>query len=269
MTDTPADDRRYERLAASAADLVPRPDPTKLTTEAVATATTQYRRELFALRELVETRMDGADADRQHLWDAVNGWPDSLAKLLEQRRREFLEDMQAGQVLVFQRIDTLMSAYQDAKTAEREFVLSQIQNVADVMDQRFSAVDGKFSESKVAVDAAFAAAKEAVAEQNKGNDRAITKSETAVKEQLAALSTVTDAGLKGLEDKIGDVRERLTALENRTAGLKEGGGEQRSTALETLRNAQAAANQRILVYGLVISVVLIVVNVVIALTLHK
>lgn len=40
------------------ADLVPRPDPTKLTTEAVERATVQYRRELTALRELLGIRID-------------------------------------------------------------------------------------------------------------------------------------------------------------------------------------------------------------------
>lgn len=39
------------------ADLVPRPDPTKLTTEAVERATLQYRRELTALRELLDVRI--------------------------------------------------------------------------------------------------------------------------------------------------------------------------------------------------------------------
>jgi len=43
------------------ADLVPRPDPTKLTTEAVAQATLQYRRELGQLRELIENRLDISD----------------------------------------------------------------------------------------------------------------------------------------------------------------------------------------------------------------
>jgi len=42
-------------------DLVPRPDPTKLTTEAVAQATLQYRRELAQLRELIENRLDISD----------------------------------------------------------------------------------------------------------------------------------------------------------------------------------------------------------------
>jgi hypothetical protein len=47
-----------------AEELVPRPDPTKLTTEAVERATLQYRRELSQLRELIETRLDAMDADR-------------------------------------------------------------------------------------------------------------------------------------------------------------------------------------------------------------
>jgi hypothetical protein len=42
-------------------ELVPRPDPTKLTTEAVDKATLQYRRELGQLREIIETRLDSSE----------------------------------------------------------------------------------------------------------------------------------------------------------------------------------------------------------------
>ena len=60
-------------------------------------------------------------------------------------------------------------------TSEREYILAQLQSVQAVTIEKFVAVDGQFSASKIAVDAALTAQKEAVSEQNKANDRAIAK----------------------------------------------------------------------------------------------
>jgi hypothetical protein len=276
-----------------AADLVPRPDPTKLTTEAVEKATAQYRRELTALREIIETRLAGTDEDRSRLWDAVNRWPPHLEGLLEHRRREFLEDLVSVRELTEQRLADLDKAIKLAadelaklaarteserakvdaemirrQQAERELIVSQVELVRAVMTEKFTAVDGRFEESKVAVDAAFAAAKEAVAEQNKANSQAITKSETATKEQLASLSRVTDAGIAGLSDKITDARDRLTVIESLTRGIKEASGEFRSDRAENIGERGLRLN------GLVValmsfSALLSVIAVVLTLALRK
>jgi len=188
------------------ADLVPRPDPTKLTTEAVDKATVQFRRELAGLREIIETRLAGSDEDRRHLWDFVNGWPgraDADHRKLEAEATRRL-------------------------AAEREFIVGQIAIVNAVMTEKFAAVDGQFGASKIAVEAALTAQKEAVGEQNKANDRAIAKSETAVKEQLTSLRQVADASFKAMEDKITDARDRLTGIESLTRGIEQAGGQGRA-----------------------------------------
>lgn len=263
-----------------AGDLIPRPDPSRLTSEAFDKATDQYRRELAALREIIETRLRGMDEDRGHLWEAVRAGPQALETRLEGRRREFLEDLRAVRELVEQRLADLDKAIKlaadelakipahteaersklDAETtrrlsAEREFITAQVEIVRAVMAEKFTAVDGRFEESKVAVDAAFAAAKEAVAEQNKANSQAITKSEQATKEQLASLSRVTDTGIASLQDKITDARDRLTVMESLTRGIKEAGGDQREQ--KTQANSTAAVVMQALV-GLIAVAALIV-----------
>jgi hypothetical protein len=190
----------------SQADLVPRPDPTKLTTEAVDKATVQYRRELATLREIIETRLAGLDEDRRHLWDFVNGWPTHAEADHRQLEEEAVRRL----------------------AAEREFILAQLAIVSSVMTEKFAAVDGQFSASKIAVDAALTAQKEAVGEQNKANDRAIAKSETAVKEQLTALTQVSDASVKAMEGRITDARDRLTVIESLTRGIEQAGGKGRA-----------------------------------------
>jgi hypothetical protein len=57
--ETQAGGRLYRGDAAGS--LMPVPDPTKLTTDAVQAATEQYRREMASLRELLETRLNAMD----------------------------------------------------------------------------------------------------------------------------------------------------------------------------------------------------------------
>jgi len=53
----------------------PVPDPTELTTEAVALATAQFRRELASLREILEARLNGMDSATTLLSQTVNRTP--------------------------------------------------------------------------------------------------------------------------------------------------------------------------------------------------
>jgi hypothetical protein len=257
---------------------VPIPDPTTLTTEAVERATGVFRRELQALRETIETRLAAADHERELLWTELHSWPDQLQKVLDDRRREFAGDLESARLLIVQRLDGMDKAIELAASelskladfsrkecerrahAEREYVMSQVENVRAVMTEKFTAVDGRFGESKVAVDAAFAAAKEAVAEQNKSNAREIGKSEAATKEQLASLSRVTDAGIAGLSDKITDARDRITAIENLTQGIREATVEHREVRNEQ-RLSQGALVSLIAVLLVVVGTVVSVISI--------
>lgn len=91
-----------------------------------------------------------------------------------------------------------------------------------VVNERFESVATQFGlierqrvelkkDTKDAVDAALAAAKEAVA-----------KNETSTKEQIAQLAQTFSAAIKAVEDKYDDAKDRLTRIES----LKQGGKEQ-------------------------------------------
>src|SRR5580765_2844096 len=171
---------------------VPIPDPTTLTTEAVERSTGVFRREIQSLRETIETRLDGSDHERELLWTELHSWPDQLQKVLDDRRREFAGDLESARLLIEQRLDGMDKAIELAASelaslaqltrkdcerrahAEREYVMAQVEIVRSVSLERYAAVGGRFDESKEAVDRAFAAAKEAVTEQNRSNERAIS-----------------------------------------------------------------------------------------------
>ena len=70
------DDARSEPGRTPGGGWVPVPDPTTLTTEAVERATGVFRREIQALRETLETRLDAADQDRVRIWEGLRNLPE-------------------------------------------------------------------------------------------------------------------------------------------------------------------------------------------------
>lgn len=166
---------------ATVGDRRPIPDPTILTTQ-------QLNREIGALREIIETRLDGMD---------------KAIELLQ----------------------TLNNHAQD-------FVKTEVSHLQTLHDEKFKSIQNQFIErdtrteqtsrdSKVAVDAALQAAKEAVGEQNKSSALAIAKSEAATNKQLDGIGTLLNTTAGGLTDKIDDLRTRLTTIEGRSSGGKD------------------------------------------------
>ena len=272
-----------------------------------------FRRDIAALREMqdkdlaalaatVDARLAGMDQDRMRLWERMRELPAQQEIASNHFRDEVTRRDEAGRQLIEQRLADLdkareVSAAQMSKfldearethrrmhdtfvgetVAEREFIMAQIEIVRSVMGEKFGGVTEQFVASKIAVDAALSAAKEAVAEQNKSNSQAITKSETATKEQLASLSRVTDAGIAGLSDKIDDARTRLTTLESRTAGIRDSRAETSSGERDaiTVKQAELQAEQvrlqamaaRMQMFSLVIAALVVALGIYTA--LHK
>jgi len=114
----------------------------------------------------------------------------------------------------------------------KEFMFSRIDGVVDVMVEKFDGVSVQLglverqrveqkNDTKAAVDAALAAAKEAVKEQTTASGLSITKSETATAEQLKQLSQTFTTANSGLTLLLNDLKTRVERIEN----LKQGGRE--------------------------------------------
>lgn len=69
------------------------------------------------------------------------------------------------------------------------------------------------ADTKNAVDAALAAAKEAVQEQTKASAEAIGKSEALTKTQLEQLAVQFQTGITGIADKFDDMKDRVVRIE--------------------------------------------------------
>lgn len=117
-------------------------------------------------------------------------------------------------------------------TAVREVIEQKITALSDVQKEKFRAVAQQFTliergrkeqkeDTKAAVGAALSAAKEAVKEQTTASEKSITKSETATSELLKQLNNTLTTEASALRREIGEVKDRVTALENQRLGAKE------------------------------------------------
>jgi hypothetical protein len=199
-------------------DESPRPvtDPTELTTRAVALAADQFRRELGALRSILEARLDAMDmATKLRLENVAGIRPDT------ERQVDHLRVLHAER---FASIETQLPAL-------REFVLGKVQAAAAVTGERFEAVNTRFlerdkaieqaaQEARISLQTALAAAKEAVALQNEANNAANIKTESNFTKQIDALGAAFAAGNKALDDKIADLKSRLDSGEGREGGAQ-------------------------------------------------
>jgi hypothetical protein len=140
-------------------ELIPRPDPTRLTTEAVARATDIFRRELQALRELHDKDLaalrelldarSGADTqDRAKLWERTEDLVRRFTDALTDFRAEMEHRDRANRELVEQRLGDLDKSRTDAAASvtaalasEREYIESRIGALRDTLEQRLGAMD--------------------------------------------------------------------------------------------------------------------------------
>lgn len=185
---------------------VPVPDPTVLTTALVDRA-------LAAFREVMETRLEGTDKATILALDKVD---EAIRDAHEQNQSlydDLTRQLEAGSDLAKEKIERLR----------------------EVHDQKFEGIDTRFQErdersaqsaidSRISLDAALAAAKEAVSEQNAANAKAIAKSEDATQKQIDSNKTLMDTSLKSLQDQIVVIRENQAERAGQSHGLNAGWG---------------------------------------------
>lgn len=171
----------------------PVPDPTLLTSQALSVA-------IESLKDLIHAEIHGR------------------AAVVDQR----FASMEIANGLLQQIFDS-----------QPKIIDDKIGNLQTLHEEKFRSIEVQFLErdtrtettardSKVAVDAALSAAKEAVGEQNKSSALAIAKSEAATTKQIDQMGTLVGTTTSGLNDKIADVKDRITRIESNSIGHREG-----------------------------------------------
>jgi hypothetical protein len=164
---------------------VPQPDPTRLTTD-------QLRREIAALRELIEARINGRDEAVRLLQEATDKQP--------QRTREAVEQLKA--VL-------------DEKFAGVE---TKFEGIATQFTERDVRSENDKATTKVAVDAALQAAEKAVGAALVNSSQVTNKSEENFTKQIDGIGTLIASQNKSTDDQFDDMKARLQAIESRNEG---------------------------------------------------
>ena len=126
----------------------------------------------------------------------------------------------------------------------RTEVMSEIRRIDDVSVQKFNGIKQQFDErdervnqtalsGRISLDAALAAAKEAVGEQNKSNTLSIDVASRGTTKQIDALQELFTTSIRSVEDKIADHQRRLDSGEGSTRGQNIEKTEQRSMRRES------------------------------------
>lgn len=184
---------------AMRANRTPKQDPSELTRLAVLEAKAAAREIVGALREVLETKIDG----RGQAVDQRFAGMDKAIQLLQAMRDQ-------GHVEVEAKISALRILHEEKfHSIDKQFA------------ERDVRTETSASQVKIAVDAALQAAKEAVAEQNRSSAASISKSELATTKQIDGQGMLITNSTKSLDDKISDVKERLTRLEGVKSGVNE------------------------------------------------
>lgn len=165
---------------------VPVPDPTLMTTQ-------QLQREVGAAREVMQSRIDA-------LKDIVVRNAETLAK-------------QPGDF--DQKIAFLAKLYDEKfGSIATRFIDRDVRS-----DHTRLSTEAAIVSARQAIEAAMLSAKEQNIEQNKANSVAVAKSEAATIKQIDQQGTIIATTTKALDDKISDVKERLTLIEGTMSGV--------------------------------------------------
>lgn len=167
----------------------PDPDPTVLTTQALF-------REIGLARELVEAQIGG------------------IRQVFETR----LDGMDKAIELLQTRSDKLPASIDNSVNQLQQLHGEKFASIETQFLERDTRTEQTSRDSKVAVDAALQAAKEAVGEQNKSNALAISKSEAAFTKQIDQIGVLVNSMSKAIDDKIDDIKGRLQAMESQKKG---------------------------------------------------
>jgi hypothetical protein len=237
-------DAGHVSIAGMPGDVRPVPDPTRLTTDIIhreiaalreiLDATRDLlRNELVAVKAIIETRFEAHDLATQVLSESTDRMRDRFDEKIV-ALRQIIETRMAGN-------DSAIKLLQDGADKTPERLREMVAALRDITDQKFlelasthgekfNSIQTQFRErdvraeqsnkdAKVAVDAALQAAKDLGADQNKSSALAIGKSEAAITKQMDQLGALIASVTKASDEKIADVKDRLTRIEGKGQGL--------------------------------------------------
>lgn len=147
-------------------------------------------------------------------------------------------------------------------------VQKQVGNLRELHEEKFRSIEVQFRERDTRVEtsakdkqdalgAALQAAKELVTQQNNSNSLAISKSEAGTAKQIDQLGTLIQQTVKAADEKVDDLKQRVTRIEAMAVG---------TITAQTAQ--QTTSGHSVSVYGLIAAIVLGIAGIVIAIALR-
>ena len=205
---------------------VPAPDPTVATNDAVERAVQAERDYADGRIAVLEERLRAIDVATRLLNETVNRVPTDVTKEVT-HLRELMDERLASVAIQFKERDT---------RSERES-----------------------RDNKVAVDAAFAAQKEAAAKQDEGNLKAIDKSERATQETIKTNAELSRADVRALAGTVDDLKDRVVKMESIKQGIADIRTDQRAEHGANIGSIMATvgiASVVVAIAGIIIAIIL-------------
>jgi hypothetical protein len=199
----------------------PVPDPTLLTTAALT-------REIAALKELVVTRLDAMDKAQDLFSSNLNRVPTDTDKQIQHLRELVSSELLEKEKSLIIQLEERDKRFQDIIRQGGQLFEEKFLGVQTQFKERDVRVEQTARDTKVAVDAALQAAEKAVSKQNEAFSASINKSELATSKQIDQQGILISSSTAALNDKIDDIKERLTRIEGAGSGSKSTHDETRS-----------------------------------------
>ena len=198
-----------EAAGSGPAELIPRPDPSKLTDAAIERATAAYRRELDALRELlaerIQTEVDSRDRAVTALKDVLTQRIADLDAATERRLADthsMPDRVKADRHGELQQLRELIDTRLTAMDKATDLVAVQVRTVSDGIDEALASGRNE-----------FAAADTALRELVETRLSAMDKATELLASDLRSVPGTLEERLKGLRELI---ETRLSAMDKAT-----------------------------------------------------
>lgn len=190
----------------------------------VAEIYSEFTEKFIAVQQLLKDRDQKLEQVTQNFYTAKDtallAAKEAVTEQNKTTRAAISADL-AGMSKLIDSLETKVNSMRPVGEVYTEFT-EKFKSVQVQFQERDIRIEQASRDSKIAIEAALQAAKEAVAEQNKSSAMAIAKSEAATTKQMDAIGMMIQSTTKSLDDKISDLKDRLASTASSVAENQKG-----------------------------------------------
>jgi transcriptional regulator NrdR family protein len=205
--------------------VIPNPDPSQVTSEAIDRAVSNLEKAMTFRIEALAKAQELFQTDLTRVPTSVDRAILGLRETLEARILATEKTADGTYQVIARRPAEIHAEIGQMHS----LIMSEIAKLDAVSTERFARIDTQFIErdkrtdqlslaDKTAVAAALQAAKEAVGAQNTSNSIAIAKSESSTVESIRQLQALFTSAIAAVNEKINDLRSRIDRGDGNTTG---------------------------------------------------